>query len=104
MRRPAALAPLRHPAFRLLWLANLASSIGSMIQSVGAAWLMTELTSSHRLLALVQASSTIPIMLLGLFAGSAVGRDVVLEPATAFDMCGRSDVARPSLEVIYDEA
>jgi chlorophyllide a reductase subunit X len=42
--------------------------------------------------------------LLGLFAGSAVGRDVVLEPATAFDMCGRAEVARPSLEVIYDEA
>ena len=42
--------------------------------------------------------------LLGLFAASAVGRDVVLEPATAFDMCGREDVARPSLEVIYDEA
>jgi chlorophyllide a reductase subunit X len=42
--------------------------------------------------------------LLGLFAGSAVGRDVVLEPATAFDMCGREDVARPSLEVVYDEA
>lgn len=41
-----------------------------MVQSVAAAWLMTDLTSSHRLLALVQASSTIPIMLLGLFAGA----------------------------------
>lgn len=41
-----------------------------MVQSVGAAWLMTELTSSHGLVALVQASATIPIMLLGVFAGA----------------------------------
>lgn len=41
-----------------------------MIQSVGAAWLMTELTTSHVLVALVQASATIPILLLGIFAGA----------------------------------
>ena len=64
------LAPFRHPAFRAIWTANLFSNIGSMIQSVGAAWLMTELTRSHLLIALVQASATIPIMLLGLFAGA----------------------------------
>ena len=64
------LAPFRHPVFRTIWTANLFSNIGSMIQSVGAAWLMTELTRSHLLIALVQASATIPIMLLGLFAGA----------------------------------
>jgi MFS family permease len=64
------LAPFRHPAFRAIWTANLFSNIGAMIQSVGAAWLMTELTPSHLLIALVQASATIPIMLLGLFAGA----------------------------------
>jgi MFS family permease len=64
------LAPFRHPAFRAIWTANLFSSIGAMIQSVGAAWLMTELTRSHLLIALVQASATIPIMLLGVFAGA----------------------------------
>jgi MFS family permease len=63
-------APFRYPAFRAIWIANLASNLGSMVQGVAAAWLMTDLTSSHRLLALVQASSTIPIMLLGLFAGA----------------------------------
>ena len=64
------LAPFRHPAFRAIWTANLFSNIGAMIQSVGAAWLMTELTESHLLIALVQASATIPIMLFGLFAGA----------------------------------
>jgi chlorophyllide a reductase subunit X len=40
--------------------------------------------------------------LLGLFAGDAVGRDVVLQPASTADMCGPAAVSRPSLEVIYD--
>ncbi|MBB1073811.1 chlorophyllide a reductase iron protein subunit X [Rhodoferax sp. 4810] len=42
--------------------------------------------------------------LLGLFAGDVVGRDVVLEPATAADMCSQTLVARPTLEVVYDDA
>lgn len=41
-----------------------------MVQSVGAAWLMTDLTTSHSLIALVQASATVPIMLFGVFAGA----------------------------------
>ncbi len=65
-----ALAPFRFPAFRAIWIANRTSNIGSMIQSTGAAWLMTELTSSHQLVALVQASTTTPIMLLAVFAGA----------------------------------
>ncbi len=40
--------------------------------------------------------------LLGLFSGDAVGRNVVLTPATIEDLCGRASVTRPSLEVIYD--
>jgi len=63
-------APFRYPAFRAIWIANLASNLGSMAQSVGAAWLMTELTTSHQMIALVQASATVPIMLLGVFAGA----------------------------------
>ena len=64
------LAPLRYPAFRAIWIANFASNIGSMIQSVGAAWLMTDLTRSHQLIALVQSSTTLPVLLLGVFAGA----------------------------------
>ena len=40
--------------------------------------------------------------LLGLFSADSVGRDVVLQPATVHDMMGRDDIARPSLEVVYD--
>jgi chlorophyllide a reductase subunit X len=42
--------------------------------------------------------------LLGLFSGDVVGRNVVLQPATIFDMVGRHDVVRPTLEVVYDDA
>jgi chlorophyllide a reductase subunit X len=42
--------------------------------------------------------------LLGLFSGDTVGRNVVLQPATDADMMGASQVAKPSLEVIYDAA
>jgi chlorophyllide a reductase subunit X len=40
--------------------------------------------------------------LLGLFSASAVGRDVVLEPATEVDMTGQKQVVKPSLEVVYE--
>ena len=40
--------------------------------------------------------------LLGLFSASAVGRDVVLEPATEVDMTGKQHVVKPSLEVVYE--
>jgi 3,8-divinyl chlorophyllide a/chlorophyllide a reductase subunit X len=40
--------------------------------------------------------------LLSLFSGDTVGRDVVLEPATLKDMCGRDEVHKPSLEIVYD--
>ena len=40
--------------------------------------------------------------LLGLFSGDAVGRNVVLDPASLEDMCGGTLIVKPSLEVIYD--
>jgi len=42
--------------------------------------------------------------LLGLFSGDQVGRNVVLEPASLFDMVGKHEVHKDSLEVIYDKA
>ena len=64
------LGPFRYPAFRAIWTANLLSQFGSLIQSAAAAWLMTELTKSHQLIAAVGASTTFPVMLIGLFAGA----------------------------------
>lgn len=66
----STLAPFRYPAFSAIWVANLLSQLGSMIQSIAAAWLMTDLTSSHQLVAAVQASTTLPILLFGVLAGA----------------------------------
>lgn len=67
---PGTFSPFRYPVFRAIWIANLFSNLGGTLQSVGAAWLMTELTPSHQMIALVQASATVPIMVLGVFAGA----------------------------------
>ena len=63
-------SPFRYPVFRAIWLANVFSNMGSMMQSVAAAWLMTELTHSKQLIALVSASVSTPILLLGVIAGA----------------------------------
>ena len=70
---PAAaspLAPFRHVIFRDVWLANLLSRFGGLIQSVGASWLMVSLGASATLISLVQTSTTLPIMLFSLLAGA----------------------------------
>jgi MFS family permease len=68
--RESLLAPLTLPAFRAIWAANIISNIGTLMQSVGAAWLMTSLTSSTTLVGLVQTASTLPVFLVGLIAGA----------------------------------
>lgn len=67
---PSALGPLRYPIFRAIWLASLASNFGGLIQSVGASWMMTSIAGSADMVALVQASATLPIMLLASVAGA----------------------------------
>jgi MFS family permease len=62
--------PLRIPIFRNLLIADLVSDIGAFMQSVGAAWLMTSLTSRPVYIALIQTASALPFFLLALPAGS----------------------------------
>ncbi len=62
--------PLRQAVFRSLWIALIASNVGTWMQSVGAAWLMTSLTPSPLLVALLQTATSLPILLLGLPAGA----------------------------------
>ncbi len=64
------LAPFRFKDFRTLWSATLVSNFGGLVQAVGAAWMMTQLTESATLIALVQASNTLPIMLFALASGA----------------------------------
>jgi MFS family permease len=68
---PTAWAPLRHATFRMLWLTWLASNLCMWMNDVVAAWLMTTLTTSPVLIALVQTASTLPVFLFGLPLGAA---------------------------------
>ncbi|MDX3899838.1 MAG: MFS transporter [Sphingobium sp.] len=63
-------SPLSIPIFRAVWIASMASNFGGLIQSVGASWMMMSLSRSEQMVALVQASTTLPIMLLSLAAGA----------------------------------
>ena len=70
MKLPAALVPLQGPVFRGLWLASLAANMSMWMNDVAAAWLMTSLTTSPVMVALVSAASTLPVFLLGLPSGA----------------------------------
>jgi len=67
---PSTFAPLRKALFRSLWLATIASNIGTWMQNVGAGWLMTSLSPSPTMVALVSAASNLPMFLLALPAGA----------------------------------
>ena len=54
----------------MIWTASLVSNFGSLIQAVGASWMMTSIAPSPDMVALVQASTTLPIMLLSLASGA----------------------------------
>ncbi len=69
-QRASALAPFRHPTFRALWTATLASNLGGLVQAVGAGWLMTTIANSDDMVALVQAATTLPVMIFSLAAGA----------------------------------
>ncbi|WP_112944986.1 MULTISPECIES: MFS transporter [unclassified Rhizobium] len=66
----STLAPLRHETYRTIWFASIASNFGGLIQAVGAAWMMTMITASGDMVALVQTSTALPIMLFSLVSGA----------------------------------
>ncbi len=70
VERKSAWAPLKLPTFRMLWLVWMASNICVWMNDVAAAWMMTSLTSSPTLIALVQTASSLPVFLLGLPSGA----------------------------------
>jgi len=48
----------------------MASNLGGLIQGVGAAWLMTSIAQSADMVALVQTSTTLPVMLFAVLGGA----------------------------------
>jgi MFS family permease len=70
VQRVGPFAPLRQPLFRRVWTASLFSNFGQLIQNVGAAWAMTELTDRADMVALVQTATFAPMIFISLPAGA----------------------------------
>jgi MFS family permease len=100
-------APLRHVTFRRIWLASLLSNLGLLIQAVGAAWAMTQMTSSADKVALVQTALMLPVMLISMPAGaiadmydrrivSIVSLSIALSGATALTVLAWLGLVTPT--------
>jgi len=65
-----AWSPFRYKVYRYLWIALLASNVGTWMQAVGAAWLMVELDATPAVVALVQTATYLPVVAVGVLAGA----------------------------------
>ena len=94
--------------FRRIWLASLASNLGILVQGVGAAWAMTQMTSSADKVALVQTALMLPIMLIAMPAGAIadmhdrrivamVSLSIALTGATALTVLAWLDLVTPNM-------
>jgi MFS family permease len=66
----SAWAPLRSRIFFALFIAQLVSNLGTLMQSVGAAWLIGDLGGTAAEVALVQTATFLPAFLVGIPAGA----------------------------------
>lgn len=66
----SAWSPLRQPLFRALWIASVASNLGTAMHDIAAGWLMTSLSTSTIMVSLMQTASSLPIFLVALPAGA----------------------------------
>ncbi|MHB8815881.1 MAG: MFS transporter [Steroidobacteraceae bacterium] len=73
--RVSAWGVLRHPTFRIIWVATIVSNVGGWVSSAASGWLMTSLNPHPLSVSLVQVASNLPIFVLALPAGALV--DVV---------------------------
>jgi MFS family permease len=62
-------SPLRNRTFRILWIAQLGSNIGTWMQTVAAQWLLVDHAHASELVSLVQTASLLPVLFLSLHAG-----------------------------------
>jgi MFS family permease len=106
------LTPLREGLFRRVWSASLVSNFGTLIQSVGAAWAMTQMTRNADMVALVQGTSMLPLMLWSIPGGALadiydkrklalVGLSLSLTAAAVLTAMAASGVATPARLLIF---
>jgi MFS family permease len=111
-QRPSALSAMQYPIFRKVWIASASSNLGGMIQSVGASWLMLSISHSAGMVALVQASVALPVMLCSFAAGAVadsfdrrkimLGAQVfMLAVSVVLSVCALSGLITPWLLLLF---
>lgn len=65
-----AFSPFRHRVFTVLWIVTVIGNIGMWMRDTASAWLMTDLSASPIMVALVQSAAMLPVFLLSLPAGA----------------------------------
>ena len=68
--RVTLLTPFAYGLFRAIWVAGLVSNVGTWMQNVAGVWLVTTLTTSALLVALMQTATSLPAFLLSMPAGA----------------------------------
>jgi MFS family permease len=71
---PAAFSSLNQRDFRIFWLGQLVSLIGTWMQRVGQAWLVLELTNSAFKLGLISSLQFTPVLLFAIPGGAIADR------------------------------
>lgn len=74
MRLPTGFSSLNQRDFRVFWLGQLVSLVGTWMQRVGQAWLVLELTNSAFKLGLITSLQFAPVLLFSLPGGAIVDR------------------------------
>ena len=67
---PSLFTPFTYKLFQAIWLASLVSNVGTWMQNVAGVWLVTTLTTSALLVALMQTATSMPAFLLSLPSGA----------------------------------
>lgn len=78
--------PLRHTRYRSLWIVNTLSNMGTWMQAMGAAWLMTSLSPSLIMTPAVQTATSLPVFLFAIIAGTLA--DLIDRPKFLFIVNG----------------
>ncbi|MGE0666407.1 MAG: MFS transporter [Sphingomonadales bacterium] len=101
----SAPGPLGLPVFRALWIATIVSNVGTWMHDVGAAWLMTSLTTDPLMVALVQAATTLPMFMFALPGGALadiVDRRKLLLAAQAWSLLSAGALAALTVAGLTD--
>src|SRR3954462_689909 len=71
---PNPFRTLRHRNFRLFWIGQTVSLIGTWMQTMATGWLALQLSNSALIVGLVASASSLPVLLFSLHAGVIVDR------------------------------